>query len=52
MSPVLKQDLSGLLDPMLVKPAGGHVLQEGNVSDNLLGVVILASDRHLLPPFC
>ena len=42
MSPVLKQDLSGLLDSLLVKPAGGHVMQEGNVSNNLLGVVILA----------
>src|SRR4030088_1372017 len=50
MSPVLKQDLNGLLDSLLVKPAGGHVMQEGNVSDNLLGVVVLASDRHLLPP--
>jgi hypothetical protein len=25
-------------------------MQEGNVSDNLFGVVVLASDRHLLPP--
>ena len=50
MPPVLEQDLSGLLDPLLIKSPGGHVVQEGNVSDNLLSVVILTSDGHLPPP--
>jgi hypothetical protein len=46
MSPVLQQDLSGLPHPLLVKPARGHVVQERDVSHNLRGVVVLASDRH------
>jgi hypothetical protein len=43
---VFEQDLGGLLDPLLVEPARRHVLQQGNVGDNLLSVVVLASDRH------
>jgi hypothetical protein len=43
---VLEQDLSGLHDSLLIKSPGGHVLQQGNVRDNLLGVGTLARDRH------
>src|ERR1700730_18514798 len=44
--PVLQQNLSSLPDPLLIKPPRGHVMQQGNVSDNLLGAAILTSDGH------
>jgi hypothetical protein len=48
---VLQQDLRCLPDPFIVKPALGHVLQEGDIGYYLLGVVILAGDGHCQPPF-
>ena len=46
MAPVFKQDLGGLHDPLLVQPPRRHVLQQGNVGDNLFSANVLASDRH------
>jgi hypothetical protein len=46
MPPVLKQDLGSLPDPFPVKPPRGHVLQQGDIGDYLLGMVTLASDGH------
>jgi hypothetical protein len=48
---MLQQDLRRLPDPFIVKPALGHVLQEGDIGYYLLGVVILAGDGHCQPPF-
>src|SRR5579859_4111550 len=50
MPPVFQQNLRGLPDPLLIKPARGHVVQDGNISDHLLSALILARDRHLAPP--
>ena len=47
---MLQQDLRCLLDPFVVKPAFGHVLQESDVSYYLLGVVIFTGDGHCQPP--
>jgi hypothetical protein len=47
---MLQQDLRCLLDPFVVKPAFGHVLQDGDIGYYLLGVVILTGDRHCQPP--
>jgi hypothetical protein len=48
MPPVFQPNLRGAPDPLLIKPARGHVMQQGNISDHLLSVLILARDRH--PP--
>lgn len=50
MPPMLQQDLRCLLDPFVVKPALGHVLQDGDIGYYLLGVVVLTGDGHCQPP--
>jgi hypothetical protein len=47
---MLQQDLRCLLDPFVVKPALGHVLQEGDIGYYLLGVVIFTGDGHCQLP--
>jgi hypothetical protein len=47
---VLQQDLRCLLDPLVIKPALGHVLQDGDIGHYLLGVVVLTGDGHCQPP--
>jgi hypothetical protein len=44
--PMFEQNLSGLPDPLAVQLAVRHVVQQGNVRDNLFSPGGLASDRH------
>ena len=46
MPAVLQQETCGFPDPLLVQPACGHVVQQGDVGDDLLGAVILTRDGH------
>jgi hypothetical protein len=46
MAPVLEQDLGGFPDPLLVQPARSHIMQQGDVGDDLLGAVKLTCDGH------
>jgi len=46
MPAVGEQNLSCIPDLFPVKPARGHVLQESDIGDDLLGMVIFASDGH------
>jgi hypothetical protein len=46
VAPVLQQDPGGFPDPLLVQLACGHVVQHGNIGDNLLGVVVFTRDGH------
>jgi hypothetical protein len=45
--PVIQQETCSFPDPLLVHPPRGHVVQQGDVGDNLLGVVVLTRDGHL-----
>jgi hypothetical protein len=46
---MLQQDLRCLLDPFVVKPALGHLLQQSDIRYHLLGVVKFTGDGHCNP---
>jgi hypothetical protein len=47
---VFQQNLGGLLNSLLTEIASGHLMQQGNVSDNLLGMFVFAGHGHGAPP--